>query len=352
MMNKIFALFFLLASIASCKDQHPASDAATVIADGKMPAIAADVNNNICVAYGSGNQIMCSYSRGGQTFASPEIVAELPGLVASATRGPQITSTKNGLAIIAVNKDGNIFSYVKDTSGEWIPTGRVNDVDTTDKEGFIALASDKDNNLFAIWPDLRGDRQNKIFGARSNDGGRTWMKNILVYASPDKTICECCKPSVVMNGRNVFVMFRNWLQGNRDLYLATSSNGGETFGRAEKLGSGNWKLDACPMDGGGIAVGPSGAIHTVWRRESKIYACEPGQVEKEIGEGKSCSVEDVYGKEIYAWIDNRNIVCLLPGSKLQTVGHGSSPVLKKMTEKKAVCVWEDDGKINAAMLTF
>ncbi|HYK44719.1 MAG TPA: sialidase family protein [Parafilimonas sp.] len=352
MMNKIFFLFFLLASIASCTDQHPATDVVAVIGDGKMPAIAGDVDNNVSVAYGSGDQLMCTYSRDGQTFGSPEIVAELPGLVASATRGPQITATKNGLAIIAVNKDGNIFSYVKDASGEWISTGRVNDIDTTDKEGFIALASDEGNNLFAIWPDLRADHQNKIFGARSNDGGRTWMRNILVYRSPDKTICECCKPSVVMNGRNVFVMFRNWLHGNRDLYLATSSDGGESFGQAQKLGSGNWKLDACPMDGGGLTVNSSGAVSTVWRRQSKIYACEPGQVEKEIGEGKSCSIEDVYGKDIYAWIADGDIVCLLPGGKLQTIGHGSSPVLKKMSEKKAVCVWEDDGKINAAMLTF
>jgi hypothetical protein len=74
------------------------------------------------------------------------------------------------------------------------------------------------------------------------------------------------------------------------------------------------------MDGGGLTVDPSGAVRTVWRRESKIYACEPGQVEKEIGEGKSCSIEDVHGKDIYAWIDNGDIVCLLPGGKLQTIG--------------------------------
>jgi hypothetical protein len=159
MMNKIFALFFLVASIASCTDQRPANDAVTVIGDGKMPAIAGDVNNNISLAYGFRRSNYVYLFRDGQAFAAPEIVAELPGLVASATRGPQITATKNGVAIIAVNKDGDILSYVKDQSEQWLKTGKVNDVDTTDKEGFIGLSSDGADNLFAIWTDLRGDHQ-------------------------------------------------------------------------------------------------------------------------------------------------------------------------------------------------
>jgi hypothetical protein len=84
------------------------------------------------------------------------------------------------VAVIAVNRSGNIFSYIKDQSGEWIKTGKVNDVDTTDKQGFLGLGRDKQNNLFAIWTDLRNDKRNKIYGVRSTDGGRTWNKNILV----------------------------------------------------------------------------------------------------------------------------------------------------------------------------
>ena len=203
------------------------------------------------LVYGNADKLMYTFSGDkGQSFSSPELAGFLPDLVASATRGPQIASTANGVVIIAANDSGNIFSYIRDSSGKWKRTARLNDVDTTDKEGFVGLSSDKEDNLFAIWTDLRGDHHNKIFGARSKDGGKTWMKNILVYASPDGSVCECCKPSIVMNGKNVFVMFRNWLAGNRDLYLIRSSDGGENFGQAEKLGNGSWRLNGCPMDGG------------------------------------------------------------------------------------------------------
>ena len=73
----------------------------------------------------------------------------------------------------------------------------MNDPDTTAKEGLMALSADKEN-VFAVWLDLRGNKRNKIYGAKSIDGGKTWSKNIMIYTSPDTTVCECCKPSVDM----------------------------------------------------------------------------------------------------------------------------------------------------------
>jgi hypothetical protein len=289
---------------------------------------------------------MCTASdKTGSSFSLPVIIDTLHGLVASATRGPQISTTKNGLAVIAVNKNGDIFSYTKDAAGKWNRAGKVNDVDTTDKEGFLGLSGDGENNLFAIWTDLRNDKHNKIFGARSTDGGKTWHKNILVYASPDSTVCECCKPSVVMKGANVFVMFRNWLHGNRDMYIIRSSDGGETFGEATKLGKGSWALNGCPMDGGSLAVNNEDAIQTVWRRKSKIYSCEPGKSEKEIGEGKSCVMETANNKNIYAWVNNGNVTCLLPDGSQKVVGKGSLPVLKSINDNEVICVWENNQQI-------
>ena len=41
-----------------------------------------------------------------------------------------------------------------------------------------------------------------------------------------------------MDGSNdVYVMFRNALGGNRDMYVARSRDGGKTFGAAAKVGS-------------------------------------------------------------------------------------------------------------------
>jgi hypothetical protein len=73
----------------------------------------------------------------------------------------------------------------------------------------MALAADTDN-CFAAWLDLR-DKHNKIFSAKSIDGGHAWSKNIMVYASPDTTVCECCKPSVAVQGNIITVMLKTGL---------------------------------------------------------------------------------------------------------------------------------------------
>ena len=163
--KNILTIGLLLFVFAGCNERQSKTFAGSVVGHGKMPAVTMAADKTLDIVYGDGDSLMYRYSRdAGATFAPQELVASLPELVASATRGPQIAGTRDGVAIIAVNKDGDIFSYIRDESGKWMSTGKVNDADTTDKEGFIGLSSDGGNNLFAIWPDLRGDRQNKIFG--------------------------------------------------------------------------------------------------------------------------------------------------------------------------------------------
>ncbi len=351
-MKFIHLIAFIFIFVFSCKEDKQQSINSTTIAVGKMPALAKDANDNMHVVYGSGDSLLYVYSNDkGNTFSQPVVIDTLQGLVASATRGPQIAATKNFIVVIAVNKEGNIFSYTKAQSGKWLRTAKVNDEAEVDKEGFLGLSSDGDNNLFSIWTDLRGNQRNKIFGARSTDAGATWQKNRLVYASPDSTICECCKPSVAMQGSHVYVMFRNWLQGTRDLYLIQSENAGESFGEAKKLGNGSWKFNACPMDGGGLAIAANAVAQTVWRREDKIYAAQPGEGEKFLGEGKGCTIETISGKNIYAWSDkDENIICVLPNNSQIIVGKGILPLLKFAGDDKVVCIWQQDNRIKKAII--
>jgi len=337
-------LFFLPA----CREDR-AEVTSITIARGQMPNVVKDNSGNIHLVYGNGDSILYSYSSdGGKTFSDRTLISVLPKLAASHTRGPQIVATANGLAVTACNDSGDIFSFVKDQSGIWSQTMRVNDLDTVAKENLMALASDGDNE-FAVWLDLR-DRHNKIFGAKSTDGGKTWSKNILIYSSPDTTVCECCKPSVAVRGRNVFVMFRNWLNGNRDLYLIKSSDGGTSFGEAKKLGNASWALNGCPMDGGAVVIDNRGNPETVWRRKNKIYACEPGKPEKEIGEGRGCTMESVNGKSVYAWTDKGEVVVLRAQGIKEKIGKGSGPIIRYIGNERIICVWENENQIHSAVL--
>lgn len=337
----VFAAFIL----CSCKDENNS----LIIATGQMPNIVKDNSGNFHLVYGKGDSILFAYSTDhGRTFSAPSLISVLPKLAASHTRGPQIASTSNGLTITSCNEMGDIFSFAKDQSGKWSRGARVNDIDTVAKENLMALSADGDN-AFAIWLDLR-DKHNKIFGAKSTDGGRSWSKNIMIYASPDTTVCECCKPSVVVKGNNVYVMFRNWLNGNRDLYLIQSSDNGNTFGQAQKLGSGSWALKGCPMDGGGIVVSKNGILETVWNRKGVIYVCEPGKEEKELGKGKNCTIESVNGKNVYAWVEDGEVIILKPRGMKKNLGKGHLPVIKAINNEHILCVWENNKQIHTAIV--
>jgi len=343
----VIALF-----VISCKDQEKKENNGLLIGKGRMPAIAGDNNNSFFVVYGSGDSLLFSSSSdGSKTFSSPALIAVLPGLTASAMRGPQIASVANGLVVIACNKAGNIFSYTKDEPGKWSPAVRVNDVDTVAKEQFLALSA-AGNNAFAVWLDLRDNKRNKIVGAKSTDGGKNWSKNIIVYASPDTTVCECCKPAVALRGENIFVMFRNWLNGSRDMYVITSSGAGKSFGDARKLGIDSWVLNGCPMDGGGIVINNNGVPETVWRRKDSIYTCQPGLPESAIGAGRGCTIESVNGKNVYAWTEKGEVIIRKPRGMKINLGKGQLPLIRRINNEHILCVWENDKQIHSAIVSL
>ena len=353
---KNLSLIFLCAVVAlfilsSCTQKQAVSKSDFVIAKGQMPNLVTDKSGTIHLVYGIGDSIMYTYSSDkGNSFSSPVVIDVVPGLYSFATRGPQIATTFKGIIVTACTSKGNIYSYYK-TNGNWQKGARVNDEDTVAKEGLMALSADG-NKAFAVWLDLRGNKRNKIAGAASNDGGKTWSENKLIYLSPDSSVCECCKPSVEVKGNKVYVMFRNWLNGNRDLYLIESSNGGASFGEAQKLGNNSWKLDGCPMDGGGLAVNNEGKVQTVWRREDKIYSDVPGKKETELANGRNCTLASVGDNFVYAWSDSSKIKLLQPGGKEQTLGNGMLPVLTPVDKNHIICAWENEKQIHAAVVEF
>jgi len=332
------------------------SELENILGTGKQPDICVDKNGTIKLTYGAGDQIYYTYSMdNGQTFSKPAVVGTLARLSLGMGCGPQVATTNDFTFITAVNAKGNIFTYSlasKNDAG-WGKPVRVNDADTVAKEGFVAVAAGNNNNAFAVWLDMRADNQNKIYGARSEDGGRTWKKNQLIYRSPDKTVCQCCKPNIIADAAgNVHVQFRNWLHGNRDLHLISSADYGQTFGPAQKLGWGSWPLKGCPMDGGDLAADATGKVTTVWRRESEIYLAPPGEPEIKLGTGKTPTIVQTAQGPAVVWQHEGNIVFWAPAAaKTIDLGKGAFPKLALLPNgQQAVCTYERDGQIIAKIL--
>jgi hypothetical protein len=105
---------------------------------------------------------------------------------------------------------------------------------------------------------------------------------------------------------NISVLFRNALDGNRDMYVTTSIDGGKSFGEAAKLGQGNWPLNACPMDGGSLVQTSKGQIVTVWRRDRSVYkATSPDYQEVEIGRGEQPWIANAADGPALIWLTKR-----------------------------------------------
>jgi hypothetical protein len=243
--------------------------------------------------------------------------------------------------------DGNLMAWRSVDGGmHWSGGVAINDVPGAAREGLHALAADAKGRLFAVWLDKGGASGTRLFTARSDDGGASWSRNVLVYSSPEGTICECCHPSIAIDPDGwVYVMWRNWLDGSRDMYLARTRDGA-SFTKAEKLGQGTWQLNACPMDGGALTIDRGRAV-SAWRRDRTLYLAEPGGRERAIGHGKEIAL-NASAKGLYAaWLDSDGLIVLTPGST-QTIllsRTGAAPALAALEDGSALAAWEDNGVI-------
>ena len=315
------------------------------------PSLAAD-NNKVYMVYALGDTILfCSSDNNGKDFSAPMQAIVLSQLSTGGGRGPQIAVTNDKMIIAGVDKVGNIYSFIRNKNEiQWKKGGRINDVPGVAKEGFVSLASNENGEVYAVWLDLRNNNKNKIAGAKSSDGGKTWSKNRIIYTSPGGTVCECCKPSVQMRNKVIAVMFRNWLNGNRDLFITKSEDGGQSFDKAKQLGEGNWKLNACPMDGGGLIINNDNTITTVWRREADIYLCEVGKGEKKITVGKQCTIAGNNNNTFITYINNGRVYCMKPDRSIVELGTGIYPQLIQTGQETVVCAWQQERQVGYAML--
>lgn len=304
---------------------------------GKQPNLAIDPKGVVRMVYGSGSKIYCSTSTNkGETFSKPVLVADLPDMHLGSSRGPQIASSNSKSVIVAIDKPGEIHAYkLNHQSNKWVEIKSVNDRPHSAPEGLIAVTADNLDNFYTVWLDVRLEKMNNVFFSSLSDNSISWHQNQLVYKSPEGHTCECCKPNIIATDQKIAISFRNYMMGARDIYFTTSINGGKSFSIPQKAGSGTWPLEACPMDGGGIAIDKSGAVTTAWRRKNEVFLSTGSKNEIKIGTGRNVSSSKGY----VAWQDNNQIKVYRKG-KLINLGQGVYPRIYSFGNK-AICVFEE-----------
>ncbi len=103
--------------------------------------------------------------------------------------------------------------------------------------------------------------------AKSTDGGATFNPDYLASGWSGGTVCDCCPGSIVADGNNVCVSYRDNLNNIRDTWTGISTNGGSSFTQGMPIDQGNWMLTNCPSSGpDGVILGDT--LHSVFMSQA------------------------------------------------------------------------------------
>jgi hypothetical protein len=327
----------------------------------QQPQFALARDGSLHLVYGAGDDVFHTRSTdGGQTFATPERAFRCPNMSLGMRRGPRIAVSGETIVVSAIGgtqgkgRDGDLQAWRRDGDGRWLGPSRINDVADSAREGLHAMAASPDGMLWCVWLDLR-NRKTEIYAVRSANEGATWEPNVLVYQSPDGSVCECCHPSLAIDAQGgIHVMFRNSLSGNRDMYLCSSTDG-RTFSPARKLGSGAWELKACPMDGGMLAVDSHGSVSTVWRRKSELYLTGETQKELHLGGGEQPWISATRSGPRVVWTAKRDGDLMLWDARNSESMRIASPardpvIVSPPDQQRSIIAWEARTETHRAIL--
>jgi hypothetical protein len=90
--------------------------------------------------------------------------------------------------------------------------------------------------------------------ARSADMGETFMGETTASLNTGGKVCECSPANIVVSGNAAVLLYRNYLDGVRNIWASVSKDGGKTFSAAYQFDSSGFKPATCP------ASAPHGTI--------------------------------------------------------------------------------------------
>jgi len=325
--------------------------------DPREPSVAVGDDGRVVITFADGTTIhACVSDDGGASFGEPVEVAEEQALSLGNGRRPRAAvSAEHGLVVTANSgkrlrgRDGDLHAWTSRDGRRWSRRVRVNDVDDASLEGLHGMAAGPDGRIVATWLDQReGRRAHQVMAAVSRDGGRTWEDDLLVYASPEGAVCFCCPPAVAIDreGR-AHVIFRNDLDGNRDMYVATSDEDVSAFGPARRVVGESWALRRCPMQGGALAVGADGEIEAVWFQKGRVLGApldargRPGPT-RPLGRGRDADLAAGPDGFVGVWSEGGTIRMVSAGE--ETTFDGRRPAIAGAPDGRGpvVLVYESD----------
>lgn len=261
--------------------------------DAAEPATATAADGTFYVAWVNhdakqADVMLAHFNNKAEMQGAPVRVNRQPG-AATAWRGdqPSVAVAADGAVYVlwtarvdAGDKHGTdiYLSASTDRGQSFASEVKVNDDKVPGAHGMHSLAVAKDGRIYASWLDERNVQTPKpstkaeghhmesnrdLYVATSTDGGRSFSANRKVASEA----CPCCKTSLAVSADGtLYAGWRQVLPGNyRHIAVASSTDGGTKFSAPVIVSDDRWMLQGCPVSGPSLSVdGASGSLKIVW----------------------------------------------------------------------------------------
>jgi hypothetical protein len=297
--------------------------------DAAEPSVASGTDGTVYVAWVEHREnkdadvMLARLNREGQMQGAPVRVNPTAG-EATAWRGDPPT--------VAVSPDGAIYvgwtarvetaghandlylSASRDGGKTFGQPAKVNDDGKKVTHGMHSLAVGADNHVYAVWLDERNvvkpaadekgmkmehmEANREVFLATSSDGGRSFSPNQRLA----REACPCCKTAVTVgkDGR-IYASWRQVLPGEfRHIALTSSEDGGKTFSVPVIVSDDRWMTASCPVSGPSLSATNDGALRVAWYTEGErgapgLYWAESRDNGKTFSESKPFAKGQAHG---------------------------------------------------------
>lgn len=246
----------------------------------QYPKLTTSPTGRIALTYveRSGNKAMVyviASDDGGTSWSTPRHVTAVTYGTIGLQRQPYVVIDETNVwhavweDLITANQLDPFYSRSTDEGMTWSTPVSVAADSNKATQDFAAITA-VNGNVYISFLDSREtfiDGFKHVYLARSTDNGTTWQAPVRVdqYGHTGGGVCECCQTNLTVDPfGTVYVAFRSNIFNRRDIHVARSTDGGQTFQQPIAVQDSPWHLDACPSTGPMLRSDASGTIHFAW----------------------------------------------------------------------------------------
>ncbi|MBX7109520.1 MAG: hypothetical protein K1X61_12790 [Chitinophagales bacterium] len=259
-MKKTLLLLNLISSTCCLLAQSPLNWTSPVVVNSgagtDWPRIAL-VHDTPVVAWGDfiSGKIFCSRWTAGSF--SPAIQLTPAGVEATvfSLTGPDLKAAGDTVFVTYVRADAT-HAYLHrsfDQGLTFSDTIRIDNIGNNYLQ-YASVGTVQEGNPVVTFAklDVNSSNPQYVF-TRSDNGGSTFSADNPVTAALGADPCDCCPGSIVCNGDEIAIIYRNAINNIRDMRAAISHDGGLTFALGN-IDNNNWVLESCPSSGGEAVI--------------------------------------------------------------------------------------------------